>query len=102
MRENFQRRVPKAMFRPTAAGVAAISVWVENGGTRISLVAGLARRFTNEIADRVGANSEFSASSGFKETNKHLLIARGRRQVLFSFVVANPADLMTGCTAQNA
>src|SRR5437588_5576415 len=57
IRRNFQPRVPKAMFRPTAAGVAAISVWVENGGIRISRVAGLARRFTNEIADQIGRAS---------------------------------------------
>src|SRR5437879_5145081 len=48
MPPNCKRQVPKAMCRPTAAGAAVISVWPDDGGTRISRAGGLARRFTNE------------------------------------------------------
>src|SRR5437762_14303102 len=40
------------MSRPTAAGVAVISAWPDDGGTRISLADGIARLFTNELIGR--------------------------------------------------
>jgi len=43
-----------------AAGVAAISAWPDDGGTRISPVVGLARRFTKHIAGHIGAEPKDS------------------------------------------